>query len=249
VEALQSIAERHKLKLMFDAAHAFACTHNGKMVGGFGDAEVFSFHATKFFNSFEGGAVMTNNDDLARKIREMRNFGFAGVDTVINVGTNGKMSEVSAAMGLTSLESLDEFIEVNRRNYQAYAEGLANIAGLRLIDYDARESNNYQYIVLEVDESESGLSRDELVHILHAERILARRYFYPGVHQMEPYHSYFPNARLVLPETEKLTGKVLQLPTGTALSVPDIQDICALIRFSFENSAPIHELLSIKDKE
>ena len=100
VELLTQIAEKHHLKLMFDAAHAFDCSYHGKMIGGFGDLEVFSFHATKFFNSFEGGMVATNDDNLAETIRSMRNFGFAGMDNVTNVGTNGKMSEVSAAMGL-----------------------------------------------------------------------------------------------------------------------------------------------------
>jgi dTDP-4-amino-4,6-dideoxygalactose transaminase len=120
VDALTAIARRHDLRLMFDAAHAFGCSYGGRMIGNFGDAEVFSFHATKFFNTFEGGAVTTNDDALAAKIRLMHNFGFAGLDNVIYIGTNGKMSEVSAAMGLTGLESLEEFIAVNRRNYQHY---------------------------------------------------------------------------------------------------------------------------------
>jgi len=110
VEALTEIAKKHNLKLLFDAAHAFSCTYNGRFIGQFGDAEIFSFHGTKFFNTFEGGAVVTNDDELAGKIRLMRNFGFAGYDKVIYIGTNGKMCEVSAAMGLTGLESLDEFI-------------------------------------------------------------------------------------------------------------------------------------------
>jgi dTDP-4-amino-4,6-dideoxygalactose transaminase len=120
IEALTDIASRHSLKLLFDAAHAFGCSYEGRMIGGFGDAEVFSFHATKFFNTFEGGAVTTNDDELAEKIRLMKNFGFAGYDQVIYIGTNGKMSEISAAMGLTSLESLDDFIRTNHRNYQQY---------------------------------------------------------------------------------------------------------------------------------
>jgi dTDP-4-amino-4,6-dideoxygalactose transaminase len=103
VDELQAIADEHGLSLMFDAAHAFACTHQGRMIGGFGRAEVFSFHATKFFNSFEGGAVMTDDDEIAEKARLMRNFGFAGYDNVIHPGTNGKMIEVCAAMGLTNL--------------------------------------------------------------------------------------------------------------------------------------------------
>lgn len=133
IEALTVIAQKHQLKLMFDAAHAFSCTHHGQMIGGFGDAEVFSFHATKFFNSFEGGAITTNNDELAQRMRSIRNFGFAGLDNVVDLGTNGKMSEISAAMGLTSLESLDEFIDVNHRNYHNYFVGLEGIPGIQLI--------------------------------------------------------------------------------------------------------------------
>jgi len=244
IEALSVIAQRRNLKLMFDAAHAFACTHHGQMIGGFGDAEVFSFHATKFFNTFEGGAITTNNDELAQRIRNMRNFGFAGLDTVIDLGINGKMSEISAAMGLTSLESLDEFIAVNQRNYCAYRDGLAGILGVELVQYDPQERNNYQYIVIEIDQQNSGMSRDLLVEILHAENIRARRYFYPGVHQMEPYRSRFPNAQLVLPETEKLTQKALQLPTGTSIDLSDIQVICDMIRFAVAHSQVIQSYIS-----
>lgn len=249
VDSLSALAQKHNLKLLFDAAHAFACTHHGQMIGGFGDAEVFSFHATKFFNTFEGGAVTTNNDELAERMRKMRNFGFAGLDTVIDLGINGKMSEISAAMGLTSLESLNEFIEANYRNYCAYRDGLVGIPGVKLVQYDPHEQNNYQYVVIEIDEQISRVSRDLLVEILHAENVRARRYFYPGVHQMEPYRSYFPNARLVLPETEKLTQRVLQLPTGTSVAPSDIQIICDIIRFAFEHSQAIQSRISGSAKQ
>jgi len=245
VEALSNIAKNHHLKLMFDAAHAFDCTYQGQMIGGFGDAEVFSFHATKFFNSFEGGIVATNNDELAKRIRGMRNFGFTGMDKVSHVGTNGKMSEISAAMGLTSLESMNEFIEINYRNYLLYSRYLSEIPGVQLIQFDPNEKNNYQYIVMEIDQNAFGIDRDTLVKILHAENILARRYFYPGCHQMEPYRSYFPNAGLVLPETEKLTQKVLQLPTGTSVGEEDINQISELIRFVFLNRADIQKRLGM----
>jgi len=184
IEGLSAITQKHGLKLMFDAAHAFGSTHQGQMIGGFGDAEVFSFHATKFFNTFEGGAVTTNNDDLAERLRGMRNFGFAGMDNVVDIGTNGKMSEISAAMGLTSLESLDKFIGINYNNYLAYTKGLKGIPGIQLIQYAEQEKNNFQYIVIEVEEKEADLSRDLLVKTLHAENVRARRYFYPGCHQM-----------------------------------------------------------------
>lgn len=243
VERLTAIAAGHRLKLMFDAAHAFACTHQGRMIGGFGDAEVFSFHATKFFNSFEGGAVTTNNDGLAQRIRSMRNFGFAGLDNVVDIGTNGKMSEVSAAMGLTSLESLEEFVSVNHANYLAYARSLAGIPGIQLVAFDEKEKNNYQYVVIEIDADAFGLDRDLLVKILHAENILARRYFYPGCHQMEPYRSLFPKSGLLLPETEKLTRRVLQLPTGTAVGEPEIIQICDFVRLVHVRASEIRSAI------
>jgi dTDP-4-amino-4,6-dideoxygalactose transaminase len=230
VEALEAIARRRQLQLMFDAAHAFGCSYKGKSIGGFGRCEILSFHATKFFNSFEGGAVLTNDEELAAKMRLMRNFGFRGNDNVIYIGTNGKMTEVCAAMGLTSLESVDEFIGVNRRNYEAYSDGLKGIPGVSMLAYDGREKTNYQYIVLEVDEHAAGLHRDELVAVLTAENVLARRYFYPGCHKMEPYRSYFPHGGLVLPETEKLCQRVMVLPTGTSVDEGIVADICGIIR-------------------
>lgn len=239
IEPLTEIAQRRNLRLLFDAAHAFGCSHNSRMIGGFGDAEVFSFHATKFFNTFEGGAVTTNDDELAARIRLMKNFGFAGYDNVIYIGTNGKMSEVSAAMGLTSLERISEVIEVNRRNYMAYASGLAGLQGVRLMPYNGADRYNYQYVVLEIDPDESGIQRDLLLKIMHAENIMARRYFYPGCHNMEPYRSYFPHAGLLLPETERVVKRVMSLPTGTAVSESDISSICALIRFVMENSSEL----------
>ena len=230
VDALHDIAARRGLRLMFDAAHAFGCTHGGRMLGNFGAAEVFSFHATKFLNSGEGGAVATNDDDLAARMRLMRNFGFADYDDVVYVGTNGKMPEMSAAMGVTSLESMDAFIAVNRANHAAYVAGLAGIPGIVPVLYDATERSNHQYVVLEVDERASGLSRDALLRVLHAERVLARRYFHPGCHRMEPYRSHFPHAHLLLPETERLTGRVLSLPTGTAVGAAEIATVCDIVR-------------------
>jgi len=243
VDALSDIAKRHNLKLLYDAAHAFSCSCKGRMIGGFGNAEVLSFHATKFMNTFEGGAVLTNDDDLAEKMRLMKNFGFTGLDNVIHLGTNGKMSEISAAMGLTSLESLDEFIKVNKDNFEAYRDCLSGISGIKLALYDDQERGNFQYIILEVDGQESGIRRDQLMKILHAENVRARRYFYPGCHRMEPYRSFFPNAGLLLPETEKLCSRVLCLPTGTAVHLQDIERICQIIRLAVDESQAIQQRL------
>jgi dTDP-4-amino-4,6-dideoxygalactose transaminase len=243
VEALTKIAIRHNLKLMFDAAHAFGCSHQGTMIGNFGEAEVFSFHATKFLNSFEGGAIVTNNDELAEKVRLMTNFGFAGLDNVIYIGTNGKMNEAAAAMGLTSLESIDEFIEVNYRNYKQYQQELASVQGITLLPYNESQSSNYQYIVLEIDEKRTKISRDTLVDLLTAENIIARRYFYPGCHRMEPYLSFFPHAGLLLPETEQLCQRVMLLPTGTAIDIGSISKICDIIRYIVQNATQINKAL------
>jgi dTDP-4-amino-4,6-dideoxygalactose transaminase len=243
VEALAEIAQRRNLKLLYDAAHAFGCSYKGRMIGSFGDAEVFSFHATKFLNTLEGGAVVTNDDDLADKIRLMKNFGFVGYDNVIYIGTNGKMNEVSAAMGLTSLESLDEFVAVNYRNYKQYQHELEGIPGVRLVTYEESEKRNYQYIVLEIDAAVVGISRDQLMNILWEENILSRRYFYPGCHRMEPYRSYFPHAGLLLPETEKATKRVLSLPTGTAVGSDEVSKICQMIRMVVAHGGEVRERL------
>lgn len=244
IEALTDIAQRHNLKLLFDASHAVGCSYKGKRIGNFGDAEVFSFHATKFLNTFEGGVIVTNNDELAAKIRLMKNFGFsAGYDNVIHIDTNGKMNEVSAAMGVTGLESIADFITVNHQNYKQYQSEIEDIPGIKVVTYDEAEKNNYQYIILEIDEQKTGISRDKLVQILHAENVIARRYFYPGCHKMEPYRSYFPNAGVLLPTTEKLTQSVICVPTGTAVTKEDISQICNILRFAVKNSAEIKILM------
>src|SRR5262249_21008876 len=148
IEALQTIASERGLQLLFDAAHAFGCSHNGQMIGRFGRAEVLSFHATKFFNTFEGGAVVTNDDDLAAAMRLMRNFGFAGFDNVIHPGTNGKMVEMCAAMGLANFDDLEATVAGNRRQYHAYVEALEGVPGIRLLRFDESARTNYQYVVL-----------------------------------------------------------------------------------------------------
>jgi dTDP-4-amino-4,6-dideoxygalactose transaminase len=241
VESLAEIAHRRNLKLLFDAAHAFGCSYKGKMIGNFGNAEVFSFHATKVCNTFEGGAIVTNDDELAAKARLMRNFGFAGYDEVVHTGTNGKMNEVSAAMGLTSLESLEEFVAVNRRNYEYYQQELADILGIDLLSYEGAESYNYQYVVVEVDEVATEARRDDLQAVLWAENVLARRYFYPGCHRMKPYHS--SHAGLTLPNTEHLAARVLCLPTGAAVGPYEIDKICQVLRLATSRGAEIRERL------
>jgi len=244
IDGLNRIAQKYNLKLLFDAAHAFGCSYKGKMIGNFGDAEIYSFHATKIINTLEGGAVVTNNDALAEKVRLMQNFGFSGHDNVIYIGTNGKMNEISGAAGITALESLDDFISVNRRNYKHYREELAGIPGINVLMYDESEKCNYQYIIVDFDASVTKITRDLILQILHSENVLARRYFYPGAHRMEPYRSYFPNAGLLLPVTNMVVDRILSLPTGTAVDRPTISNICQIICFVVAHGKKITERLS-----
>jgi dTDP-4-amino-4,6-dideoxygalactose transaminase len=243
ITALESIAGQHELPLLFDAAPAFGCEYRGQPIGGFGRAEVVSFHPTKVLNTFEGGAILTNDDELAERARLMIQFGFESEDTVVELGINAKMSEASAAMGLASLELLDEFIAVNRRHHERYLANLAGLPGLSLVTYPEDDRSNYHYVMLEIDAGRSPISRDALQQVLRAENILARRYFYPGCHRMEPYRTEQPQAEASLPETNALVERVLQLPTGTALSGEDVDRICEIVRLAFDHGEEISRLL------
>ncbi len=247
VERLRAIADRHGLKLMFDAAHAFGCSHKERPVGGFGDLEVFSFHATKFMNSAEGGAIVTNDPELARRARLMSNFGFTGLDRVEALGVNGKMSELAAAVGLNSFESMDAWLEVNRRNMDAWRRVLAPLPGIDLIPWNDGDMHNHQYVVCEVDASRAGLGRDELVAALRAENVLARRYFYPGCHRMEPYRSHPPQGGWRLPVTESVAARVMVLPTGTAVTERDIAEVGALLEDILDHADTVRAALAGRD--
>lgn len=229
ISELQAIADEYGLKLMFDAAHAFGSTYKTQSIGRFGECEVFSFHATKAFNTFEGGAITTNNDELAETMRLMRNFGFHGYDNVVHPGTNGKMIEICAAMGLTNLDSFDDLVTVNMRNHHAYRKGFNHIPHVTLLEFDPSELNTYHYVVLEVDK-EGPVTRDEIIATLHAENILARKYFWPGSHQMQPYRDLFPRAGRTLPNTCAIADRVVVLPNGYAMSSEAIELTCNIVR-------------------
>jgi dTDP-4-amino-4,6-dideoxygalactose transaminase len=241
---LELIAARHNLALFFDAAHALGCSHQGRLVGNLGDAEILSFHATKICNSFEGGAVVTNDSAIADKVRLMKRFGFSAYDTVTSSGTNAKLSEVGAAMGLTSLESFSEFVTHNRTNYEAFRVGLSETPGISLIQYDHHEQNNYQYVIIEVDEVNAGLTRDDIHRILWMENILARRYFFPGCHRMTPYLRRGGREES-LPVTERLAATVLALPTGTDVDPATANGICNVIRLACQFAPQVRDRLSL----
>lgn len=229
-EKLNKLARNYGLKLIYDAAHAFRCYFGNKPIGNFGDAEIISFHATKFFSTFEGGAVLTNDSKLDERLRHLRNFGFTGYDRVEFLGINAKMSESSAAMGLASLESIRSRINRLKENHLAYRKNLAAIPGITVVPVGAKGKSNYQFCALLVDHKRFGVSRDLLYEILWKENVFARRYFYPGCHRMEPYRSLWPNAYRRLPVTEDISKRILCLPTNLKNPQKDIPLIVEIIK-------------------
>jgi dTDP-4-amino-4,6-dideoxygalactose transaminase len=227
--AIEALARDHGLRVFYDASHAFGSSHAGRKIGNFGSCEVFSFHSTKVVHTFEGGVITTNDGELAKQMRLMRNFGFSGFDSVVSAGINAKMPEISAAMGLCCLDQLDEFVAINRQNYIFYSDHLSDIPGVALLSYKETDQGNYQYAVIEVDPNVCPCSRDDLVDALHAGNVIARKYFWPGCHRMEPYRTTQPGAWKSLPITERIAARVIVLPTGQAIDEATARRACGII--------------------
>jgi dTDP-4-amino-4,6-dideoxygalactose transaminase len=228
VEALNAMARPRGLALAFDAAHAFGCRRGARPVGGFGDIEVFSLHATKIVNALEGAVVTTRDAGLARRLAALRNFGFEGYDRVAGFGVNAKMNEVSAAMALGCLEELDDYVAAGAVSAARYEDGLAGLPGVSpLAPSSPDDVGNNHHFVVELDATRAGLDRDDILEVLWAENIRARRYFYPGCHRMEPYQSERETA---LPVTDAVLERVLQLPAGAAVSPGEVDVVAAVLR-------------------
>jgi dTDP-4-amino-4,6-dideoxygalactose transaminase len=210
---IMELSRARGLQVVVDAAHAFDCDRDGVSPGGFGAPEFLSFHATKFFSTFEGGAVLTNDEGLAKAMRDLRNFGFAGVDDVRALGINAKGSEISAAFGLASLPALAERRERLRAVHDAYDRELAGVPGLRRHRLDRFGRNNHRYYAVFVD-PEYGAGRDTAVWALWHDNVLARRYFYPGAHRMAYYRDRTAYRNVSLPATDKALGSIIALPTA-----------------------------------
>lgn len=239
VTALEQLAARHRIALIYDAAHALGASFGKQKVGNFGTAEVFSFHATKFFNTFEGGAVTTRDAALAARLRLLRNFGFAGYDEIVALGTNAKLSEAHAAMGLAMVEHLDGLIDRNAHAWVHYAEALRGLGGCKLMQVQDGYGSNYQYVVVEVGH-DFPLTRDQLLQVLWQENVRARRYFFPGCHRVQPYVS---RRQRSLPITETATDCVLVLPAGATISDEQIDGVVQLIRLACDQADNLRERL------
>jgi dTDP-4-amino-4,6-dideoxygalactose transaminase len=177
---------------------------------------------------------------LARELRQLRIFGFADDYRTVSVGTNGKMSEIAAALGLTSIESMDRIVDANGANHRAYKAALSGVPGITLVPRDPAERHNYQYVVVLVDERGAGISRDTLLDVLAAENVFARKYFWPGCHRQPIYRARSGHVRL--PVTEMLAERVLILPTGTAVTLADIRIIGEIIASAVAGAADLQRL-------
>ncbi len=246
-EGMAGLAAKHDLALFYDACHTVGCTHRGRPFGGFGDGEVFSFHATKVLNAAEGGCIATNDRRLADRLRTMRNFSASGTFADVPVRINGKMSEAQAALALLSLEELPKNIAANKSRYDRYSDGLRNLRGVSLMRYPAGEANNHQYIVLEIDEETAGLSQRALLQLLTAENVLCRRHFFPGLHRVRPYVDSISVEGGDFTTTERLCRSLLQLPTGQVITHSDIDKICGLIRGILSRAEEISVALAARE--
>ncbi len=232
VERIERIAEKHNLKVIYDAAHAFGVTINGRSVLEWGDVSSLSFHATKVYNTVEGGALICHSADLKKRIDNLRNFGFSGETAVDEAGINSKMDELRSAFGLLNLEQVDSAIENRKKIADYYREKLTGTKGLRFLKDKEGVRHNYAYFPVFIDEGVFGMTRDELFEKLKQNGIFARRYFYPSISEFAPYGNAKGAGRSNLPNTYKLSESVICLPIYAGLEISDAERVVKIIRWA-----------------
>lgn len=226
---IDAIAKKHGLKVIYDAAHAFGVRVNGESILNAGDISTLSFHATKVYNTIEGGALVCHSAEMKHQIDNLKNFGFRGEVTVEAPGINGKMDEVRAAYGLLNLKQVDAAIEARQKVANAYKEALRNVKGIRFFEDRVGVRHNYSYFPIFVDAEQYGMTRDELYKKMKAENVYGRRYFYPLITAFEPYRDYPTAAASNLPIATKIADQVICLPMHHALSYDDIKRVIECI--------------------
>lgn len=226
VEAIQEIADRHHLKVIYDGAHAFDETYKGTPVGCFGDMTMFSFHATKVFNTIEGGAITFRDEKYRELLHELKNFGIHTEDDVMNVGGNAKMDEFRAAMGICNLRHLDEAIRWRRMVCERYEERLGNVPGIRLNQRQPEVDFNFAYFPVYFDRNVFGKSRDDVNAYLKQHDYYSRKYFYPALNEVSCYKDSHPNNT---PIAHDVSLNILTLPIYEGLELKDVDRICDLI--------------------
>lgn len=228
-QKIDAIAKKYGLKVIYDAAHAFGVNVNGESILNSGDISTLSFHATKVYNTIEGGALVCHSAEIKHQIDNLKNFGFRGEVTVEAPGINGKMDEVRAAYGLLNLKQVDAAIESRKKVTDAYREALKDVKGIRFFDDMAGVRRNYSYFPIFVDAEQYGMTRDELYEKMKAANVYGRRYFYPLITAFDPYKDYPSAAPENLPVATKVANQVICLPMHHALSEGDVERITNLI--------------------
>lgn len=245
VEKIKEIADKYNLKVIYDGAHAFGSHVNGKSIGSYGDMTMFSFHATKLFNTIEGGCLVFKDNKLYEKLNLLKNFGIVSPEKVVISGTNAKLNEVQAAVGIEVLKIVKE--ERKRRKYikKIYENGLCNIPGIKIVNKLDDENASYQYFTIEIDEDKYGISRDELHVELKKYNIITRKYFYPLCSEFE-WYKYLPSAKKEnLPVSHEVVKKVLSMPYYGELNIEDVNQICEIIRYIYDYNN-VEKLVSSK---
>lgn len=227
VEGIQRVADKYGLKVVYDAAHTFGETYKGRGIGSFGDVSCFSFHATKVFNTIEGGAVCYHDEEFGQRLYELKNFGIHGPEEIEAVGANAKMNEFCAAMGLCNLRHVDEEIARRRRVVERYRERLEGIAGIQLCSINPDVTSNYAYFPVVFDESSFGASRNEVYKTLASHDIIPRKYFYPIASAFDCYRDmYDPSST---PTALHVSLRILTLPLYPDLPLEDVDRICDIV--------------------
>lgn len=229
-ERIQEIADRHGLKLIYDAAHAFGVEIDGESVLNAGDLSTLSFHATKVFNTIEGGAMVMQDAETKQRIDYLKNFGFAGETSVVGPGINSKMDEIRSAYGLLNLKQVDAAIEARHRVATAYRDALKNIQGISFREDCPGVKHNYSYFPIFVDENQYGISRDELYAKMKEHNVLGRRYFYPLISSFDCYRNCPGASADNLPVAKKLAEQVICLPIHHQLSSEDVMIVLDVLK-------------------
>lgn len=228
-QVIDDIAAKYNLRVIYDAAHAFAVKDAGGSILRHGDLSILSFHATKVFNTFEGGAIICHSPEMKQKITQLKNFGIADETTVLATGINGKMSEINAAFGLLQLKHIDQVLKAREEIDQAYRKGLANVKGIKVVNNTGQTQHNYAYFPILVTR-DYPLSRDDLYKKLKDHNIFARRYFYPLISEFEIY-KHLSSAKIAnLPVANKIARQVLCLPIYPSLAFDVIKNIIDIVK-------------------
>ena len=225
VALLQKIADKNNLKLIYDAAHAFGCKYQGQSLLNYGDLSVISFHATKVFNTFEGGAIVCHSAEMKQRIDQLKNFGIVNETTIIDASLNGKLSEVHAALGLLQLKTINETLEARKKVDQIYRKLLQDVQGIKCISRLNMEKDNYSYFPIVISE-DYPLTRDQLFEKFKVQNVFARKYFYPIMTDLEIYQKY----SVETPQAQLLSQQVLCLPMYPELTIEQIQLIVNVIK-------------------